>query len=78
MRSKKFSSEQIVEQIVKLLERNFNHDEMPNYTAAELAEELGISIFLMDEILGIGEKKGAFCKDASVEGVKYYANLFLK
>ena len=51
---------------------------MPNYTAAELAEELGISIFLMDEILGIGENKGAFCKDASVEGVKYYANLFLK
>ncbi len=51
---------------------------MPNYTAEELAEELGISIFLVDEILAMGERKGAFCRDSSVEGVKYFANLFLK
>ena len=79
VRSKQFSNEEVVGQMQKLVERGgVDPDDLRSYTANEFAEELGLSVFLVDEILAIGLRSGALCLDSSVEGEKYFANLFLK
>lgn len=46
-------------------------------TAQELSQMLGISMLLAKERLLTTEKFGKICRDESIEGVRFYPNLFL-
>lgn len=43
----------------------------------ELAKQLGISLLLAKERLLVAERLGKVCRDESVEGLRFYANLLL-
>uniref|UniRef100_R4G8R8 Vacuolar protein-sorting-associated protein 36 n=1 Tax=Rhodnius prolixus TaxID=13249 RepID=R4G8R8_RHOPR len=45
---------------------------------AELSQALGISVLLARERLTTTEKKGFICRDESIEGLRFYSNLFLE
>ncbi|CAH1391815.1 unnamed protein product [Nezara viridula] len=47
-------------------------------TAQELSQMLGISMLLAKERLLTTEKFGKICRDESIEGVRFYPNLFLE
>ncbi|XP_071452949.1 vacuolar protein-sorting-associated protein 36 [Hetaerina americana] len=65
------SDEKIVEKTLSMLEaRN-------SLTPEELAQEIGISVLLAKERLIIAEKYGKACRDDSIEGLRFYPNLFL-
>ncbi|XP_030372756.1 vacuolar protein-sorting-associated protein 36 [Scaptodrosophila lebanonensis] len=44
----------------------------------ELAKQLGISLLLAKERLLVAERLGKVCRDESVEGLRFYANLLLQ
>lgn len=44
----------------------------------ELAKMLGISLLLAKERFLTAERYGKICRDESVEGLRFYPNLFLK
>ncbi|KAK3100607.1 hypothetical protein FSP39_022507 [Pinctada imbricata] len=46
-------------------------------TAEELSREAGVSVILAKERLLLTEKVGGVCRDESVEGLRFYPNLFL-
>ena len=50
--------------------------ERPGLTADLLATQLNVNVVLMKELLLEGEVKGFLCRDESMEGVRYYENLF--
>lgn len=45
--------------------------------AEQLAQELGISVILAKERLLTTEHYGLICRDESIEGLRFYPNLFL-
>ena len=51
--------------------------EKPGLTADNIATSLKVNVVLMKELLLEAEQKGFLCRDASMEGVRYYDNLFL-
>lgn len=46
-------------------------------TAEELAQHLGLSVLLAKERLLTTERYGRSCRDDSIEGLRFYPNLFL-
>ncbi|KAJ1530931.1 hypothetical protein ONE63_005769 [Megalurothrips usitatus] len=52
-------------------------EEHRSLSATELAKILGISVLLAKERLLTTEKQGRACRDESLEGVRFYPNLFL-
>ncbi|XP_028655083.1 vacuolar protein-sorting-associated protein 36 [Erpetoichthys calabaricus] len=53
-----------------------NVSDKGSLTAEELAKLLGISVLLSKERLLLAEKMGNLCRDDSVEGLRFYPNLF--
>jgi len=51
--------------------------ERPGLTADNIATTLKVNVVLMKELLLEAEQKGFLCRDESMEGVRYYENLFL-
>lgn len=47
-------------------------------TIEELARILSISIVLAQERLLTAERAGSICRDDSIEGLRFYPNLFLR
>ena len=43
-----------------------------------MASQTKVNVVLMKELLKEAELKGYLCRDESIEGVRYYENLFLK
>lgn len=55
-------------------------DQVEDYgslSAEELSQKLGISVTLAKERLLVAEKFGKTCRDDSIEGLRFYPNLFL-
>jgi ESCRT-II complex subunit VPS36 len=46
-------------------------------TAEELSRRAGLAVVLAKERLLAAERCGRICRDDSVEGIKFYPNLFL-
>lgn len=44
----------------------------------ELARVLGISLLLAQERLLTAERAGKVCRDESIEGLRFYPNLFMQ
>lgn len=65
------SEEKIIEETSKLLE------EKDSFTAQELANLIQLSVVLAKERLLATEKAGKACRDDSVEGLRFYPNLFM-
>lgn len=53
-------------------------EEKESMTVEELARILSISMILAQERLLIAERAGNLCRDESLEGLRFYPNLFLK
>uniref|UniRef100_A0A669EVS7 Vacuolar protein-sorting-associated protein 36 n=1 Tax=Oreochromis niloticus TaxID=8128 RepID=A0A669EVS7_ORENI len=53
-----------------------NVSEKGSLTAEEFAKLLGLSVLLSKERLLLAEKMGHLCRDDSVEGLRFYPNLF--
>ncbi|XP_069703210.1 vacuolar protein-sorting-associated protein 36 isoform X2 [Periplaneta americana] len=53
-------------------------EDQGSMTAEELAQTLGISVLLAKERLITTEKHGKACRDESIEGLRFYPNLFLQ
>lgn len=51
---------------------------MKSLSIEELARILNISIVLAQERLLTAERSGGICRDESIEGLRFYQNLFLK
>ncbi|OWF47056.1 vacuolar protein-sorting-associated protein 36-like [Mizuhopecten yessoensis] len=51
--------------------------EKTSLTADELAQLQGVSVILAKERLLLTEKVGGVCRDETVEGLRFYSNLFL-
>ncbi len=51
--------------------------EAGSLTAEELAREAGIAVVLAKERLLAAENQGRLCRDDSVQGLRFYPNLFL-
>ncbi|EDV97160.1 vacuolar protein-sorting-associated protein 36 [Drosophila grimshawi] len=51
--------------------------EAESLAVEELAKQLGISLLLAKERLLVAERLGKVCRDESVEGLRFYANLLL-
>ncbi|KAG8337685.1 Vacuolar protein-sorting-associated protein 36 [Homalodisca vitripennis] len=47
-------------------------------SAEQLAQELGISVILAKERLLATEKAGKACRDDTIEGLRFYPNMFLE
>ena len=52
-------------------------EEKESMTAEELSQNAGISVILAKERLLLTEKVGGVCRDETVEGLRFYPNLFL-
>ncbi|XP_070553424.1 vacuolar protein-sorting-associated protein 36-like [Ptychodera flava] len=65
------AEEQAINQTVELLTAQ------GSLTADELSHSVGISVVLAKGRLLASEEKGRACRDESVEGVRFYPNLFL-
>ena len=63
--------EQIIKDTTKTVE------EKESMTAEELSQNAGISVILAKERLLLTEKVGGVCRDETVEGLRFYPNLFL-
>ncbi|XP_052078146.1 vacuolar protein-sorting-associated protein 36-like [Mytilus californianus] len=63
--------EQIIKDTTKTVEEN------QSMTSEELSQNAGISVILAKERLLLTEKVGGVCRDESVEGLRFYPNLFL-
>ncbi|XP_039279874.1 vacuolar protein-sorting-associated protein 36 isoform X2 [Nilaparvata lugens] len=48
-----------------------------SFSAEQLAQSLGISVVLAKERLLTTEQQGCICRDESIEGLRFYPNLFL-
>jgi ESCRT-II complex subunit VPS36 len=66
------NDQQIAEEIANLI------TEKLSLSVEELARALNISIMLALERLLIAERMGKVCRDESVEGLRFYENLFFK
>lgn len=53
-------------------------EELNTLSIEELARILNISIVLAQERLFIAEKAGGICRDESIEGLRFYPNMFIK
>jgi ESCRT-II complex subunit VPS36 len=51
---------------------------MGSLSAEQLAQELGISVVLAKERLLAAEKAGKACRDDTIEGLRFYPNLFME
>lgn len=56
----------------------FQVKEIGSLTAELLAQDIGISVLLAKERLLTTEKAGQVCRDESIEGLRFYPNLFLQ
>ena len=45
-------------------------------TAIELASDMGMSLILAKEYLGMAENKGIAARDESYEGIRFYSNIW--
>ncbi|KAK9510239.1 hypothetical protein O3M35_005066 [Rhynocoris fuscipes] len=84
IRLRKFDSGVMVLQLTShddnaVVEDTFASVEMNgSLTPAELSQSLGISVLLAKERLTTTEKKGLVCRDESIQGLRFYPNLFDK
>lgn len=53
-------------------------EEKESISVEELAKHVSISIILAQERLLVAERAGYVCRDESIEGLRFYPNLFLK
>ncbi|XP_070494065.1 vacuolar protein-sorting-associated protein 36 [Chironomus tepperi] len=65
------NDEQVAEEIAKLLQQK------GSLSIEECARENNLSVFLTHERFLIAERAGKVCRDESVEGLRFYPNLFL-
>ena len=72
MQSSTFQSEEIAKQTADSVESS------GSLTPEELSRMAGIAIVLAKERLLAAEDLGALCRDDTVEGLRFYPNLFLK
>lgn len=56
----------------------FQVEEAKSLSVEELATALGISLLLAQERMLTAERFGKICRDDSIEGLRFYPNLFLK
>lgn len=63
--------EQVIKDTTNLVE------EQTSLTAEALAQLQGVSVILAKEWLLLTEKVGGVCRDETVEGLRFYSNLFL-
>jgi ESCRT-II complex subunit VPS36 len=82
MRLKQYPSGALILQLdnhsdVKIAEEIEKEVKEKSISIEELARELNISILLAQERLLIAERLGKVCRDESVEGLRFYANLFI-
>ncbi|BES94026.1 Vacuolar protein sorting protein 36 Vps36 [Nesidiocoris tenuis] len=66
------SDEAVIEDTVQQMERN------GTLSPEELSQKLGVSLLLARERLITTEKAGKICRDESIEGHRFYPNLFLQ
>jgi ESCRT-II complex subunit VPS36 len=52
--------------------------DQPGLTTDKMANLLKVNVVLMKELIKLAEEKGFLCRDESLEGIRYYENLFLK
>ncbi|XP_068720318.1 vacuolar protein-sorting-associated protein 36-like isoform X2 [Montipora capricornis] len=64
------------EQVIQITKQTL--DEKHSVTAEELAHLANISVMLAKERLLVTEQAGKACRDDSVEGLRFYPNLFLE
>lgn len=53
-------------------------DKANSLSVEELAQALSISLLLAQERLLTAERDGKICRDDSIEGLRFYPNLFLQ
>lgn len=53
-------------------------DKTETLNDSELARILNVSLLLAQEHLLIAEREGVLCRDESIEGLRFYPNLFLQ
>lgn len=53
-------------------------DDIGSISVEELAKQIGVSILLSQERLLTAERAGYVCRDESIEGLRFYPNLFLQ
>ena len=53
-------------------------EKMTSIAVDEMARLAGISLLLAQERLSTAERYGKVCRDVSIEGLRFYPNLFLK
>ena len=63
--------EEISKSISKLIE------DQGSLTSVELSQQMGISIILAKEQLIAIESIGVLCRDDSLEGIRFYLNIFV-
>lgn len=56
----------------------FQVEDSGSLSAEELSQNLGISLTLAKERLLTAEKNGKCCRDDSIEGLRFYPNMFLR
>lgn len=64
--------ELVSQETVELVEK------LTSISADELARAVGISLLLANERLLTAENLGKLCRDESIEGLRFYPNLFLQ
>ncbi|XP_054272906.1 vacuolar protein-sorting-associated protein 36-like [Macrosteles quadrilineatus] len=69
-------SSQNSEAVVAATEQSIR--DLGSISAEQLAQELGISVVLAKERLLATEKAGKACRDDTIEGLRFYPNLFLE
>lgn len=68
---KSHSEEEVIDKTMTLVE------EKKSVTAEELSQIAGVSVILAKERLLLTEKVGGLCRDETVEGLRFYPNMFL-
>lgn len=71
IQSKDHSEDKVIKSTAALVE------EKSSLTAEELAQQIGLSVILAKERLLLTEKVGGVCRDDTVEGLRFFPNLFL-
>uniref|UniRef100_A0A146LIA9 Vacuolar protein-sorting-associated protein 36 n=1 Tax=Lygus hesperus TaxID=30085 RepID=A0A146LIA9_LYGHE len=72
IQSSTHSDESVIEDTVAHIERS------GTLTPEEVSQKMGLSLLLARERLITTEKAGKICRDESIEGLRFYPNLFLQ
>ncbi|XP_017367316.1 vacuolar protein-sorting-associated protein 36 isoform X6 [Cebus imitator] len=68
---------QLAKQLAGILQAPLEVSEKGSLTSEEFAKLVGMSVLLAKERLLLAEKMGHLCRDDSVEGLRFYPNLFM-